>query len=85
MMDSNNLNKKKFIIKEGIVLESLPSVRFRVKLDNGEEIIAYLSGKLRKFRIKILPGDKVRVELASYDEAKTSEGVTGRIVYRLKI
>lgn len=80
-----DLNEKKFIVKEGIVLESLPSVRFRVKLDNGEEIITYLSGKLRKFRIKILPGDKVRIELGPHDEGKNQGGVTGRIVYRLKI
>ncbi len=79
-----DFNKKNFIIKEGIVLESLPSVRFRVKLDDGEEIIAYLSGKLRTFQIKILPGDRVRVELGSYNKGKNQGGVTGRIIYRLK-
>ena len=79
-----DLNKKNFIVKEGIVLESLPSIRFRVKLDDGEEIIAYLSGKLRNFRIKILPGDRVRIELGSYDKGKSQGGVTGRIVYRLR-
>ena len=73
-----NFNKKEFNVKEGIVLESLPSAHFRIKLDDGEEIVAYLSGKLRTFQIKILPGDKVRVELSPYDKKR------GRIVYRLK-
>ena len=73
-----NFNKKEFNVKEGIVLESLPSTHFRIKLDDGEEIVAYLSGKLRTFQIKILPGDKVRVELSPYDKKR------GRIIYRLK-
>ena len=69
-MDQKNLRKK------GIITESLPSTHFRVKLEDGEEIYCYLAGKLRKFRIKILPGDKVIVELSPYDTTK------GRIVYR---
>ncbi len=64
--------------KEGIVLEALPSTRFKVKLDSGEELTAHLAGKLRLYRIKILPGDKVTVETSPYDTSK------GRIVYRKK-
>jgi len=68
-------NKSK-IRKTGIVLETLPSTHFKVKLDDGKEIMAHLAGKLRMFRIKVLPGDKVQVEMSPYDETK------GRIVYR---
>ena len=68
----NNKNLR----KTGIITESLPSTNFKVKLDNGEETLCYLAGKLRKFRIKILPGDKVTVETSPYDEKR------GRIVYR---
>jgi translation initiation factor IF-1 len=71
-MDQKNLRKT------GIIIESLPSTHFKVKLDDGEEIFCYLAGKLRKFRIKILPGDRVTVELSPYDMTK------GRIVYRGK-
>ncbi|MFH1820459.1 MAG: translation initiation factor IF-1 [Candidatus Nealsonbacteria bacterium] len=66
------------IIKSGVVLETLPSTHFKVKLDDGPEIMAHLAGKLRMFRIKILPGDKVTVEMTPYDATK------GRIVYRGK-
>jgi len=69
------LNKKTFK-KSGIVLETLPSLHFRIKLDEGGEIIAHLAGKLRINRIKILVGDIVTVEMSSYDLNK------GRIVYR---
>lgn len=58
------------------VTEALPDARFRVKLENGQEILAYVSGKMRKFFIRILPGDKVTVELSPYDMTK------GRITYR---
>lgn len=71
-------NSKKVIRKDGYVMEALPSLSFRVKLDSGEEILAHLAGKLRIHRIKILPGDRVSVEISPYDEKK------GRIVYRLK-
>ena len=71
-------SKEKKIRKEGVVLESLPSLHFRVKLEEGREIIAHLAGRLRMFRIKILPGDKVTVEMSPYDEKR------GRIVYRGK-
>ena len=73
------MKKSKSIIRgEGRVLETLPNTNFRVELDSGEEIIAYLAGKMRRFRIKVLPGDRVRVEMSSHDKKR------GRIVYRLK-
>ena len=68
--------KKKPLRALGTVLESLPSLDFKVRLDNNREIIAHLAGKLRLFRIKILPGDRVTVEMTPYDENR------GRIVYR---
>jgi len=70
--------KKKVSKKQGIVLEALPSTHFRVKLDDGREILAHLAGKLRIYRIKVLPGDRVTVEMSPYDEKR------GRIVYRGK-
>ena len=69
---------KNIIRKSGTILETLPSTHFKVKLDEGKEIMAHLAGKLRMFRIKILPGDRVTVEMSPYDETK------GRIVYRGK-
>ena len=69
---------KNIIRKSGTILETLPSTHFRVKLDEGKEVMAHLSGKLRMFHIKILPGDRVTVEMSPYDETK------GRIVYRGK-
>ncbi len=62
--------------KEGIILEALPNIHFRVKLDEGKEIFAHLAGKLRIHRIKVLPGDRVTVELSGYDDGR------GRIIYR---
>lgn len=70
--------KKQTITQEGIVLENLPSTTFRVKLDDDREILAHLSGRMRMHFIKILPGDRVTVELSQYDQTK------GRIVYRSK-
>lgn len=64
--------------KEGIVLETLPSLKFKVELEGGKEILAHLAGKLRLYRIRILAGDKVTVEMSPYDDTK------GRIVYRGK-
>ncbi len=64
--------------KEGVVIEKFPNATFKVKLDDGNEIMAYISGKMRIYRIKILPGDKVTVEFSPYDDKK------GRIVYREK-
>lgn len=69
---------KKLSRKTGIVIEALPSTNFRVKLDDGQEILCHLAGKLRMFRIKVLPGDKVTVETSPYDDNR------GRIVYRGK-
>ena len=66
------------IYKEGVVEEALPSTLFKVKLDGGAEIIAHLAGRLRVHHIRVLAGDRVRVELSPYDETK------GRIVHRLK-
>jgi len=70
--------KAEKIYKEGIVEEALPSTLFRIKLDDGEEILGHLAGKLRINFIKVLPGDRVRVEVSPYDTTK------GRIVHRLK-
>lgn len=64
--------------KTGVVLEALPGLDFRVRLDDGKEIIAHLAGKLRIHRIKVLPGDRVTLEMTPYDEKR------GRIVYRGK-
>ena len=63
---------------EGVVSEALPNTLFKVKLENGHEILAHISGKLRMNYIKILPGDKVKVELSPYDLTK------GRITWRAK-
>ena len=63
---------------EGVVEEALPNTTFRVKLDNGHIILAYISGRMRKNYIRILPGDRVTVELTPYDLTR------GRIVYRYK-
>ncbi len=63
---------------EGMVIEALPGTQFRVRLDNDHEVLAYLSGKMRKYYIRILLGDRVRVEMSPYDLTR------GRIVYRHK-
>jgi translation initiation factor IF-1 len=63
---------------EGSVVEALPNATFRVRLDNGHEVLAYLSGKMRKNYIRILLGDRVRLELSEYDLKR------GRITYRYK-
>ena len=63
---------------DGIILETLPNAMFRVKLDNGHELIAHISGKMRMNYIKILPNDKVKLELSPYDLNR------GRITYRYK-
>ena len=68
----------KNIKKEGRVIEALPNAFFKILLDDGNEVTGFLSGKMRLHRIKILPGDKVTLEMTPYDEKK------GRIVYRLK-
>lgn len=63
---------------EGTVVEALPGTQFKVRLENGHEVLAYLSGKMRKYYIRILLGDKVRVEMSPYDLTR------GRIVYRFR-
>lgn len=70
------MGKKDVIEMDGVVEELLPSAAFRVTLENGHNIMAHLSGKMRMFKIRILVGDKVKVELTPYDLTK------GRIVYR---
>jgi translation initiation factor IF-1 len=70
--------KQDLIKVDGVVTETLPNAQFRVKLDNGHEILAHISGKMRMHFIKILVGDKVAVELSPYDLNK------GRITYRYK-
>jgi translation initiation factor IF-1 len=70
--------KEENIEVEGKIVETLPNAMFRVKLDNGQIILAYISGKMRMHFIKILPGDKVTVELSPYDLTR------GRITYRFK-
>lgn len=70
--------KEDMIEMEGLVNEVLPDTRFRVTLDNGHNIIAYMAGKMRKHRIRIIAGDKVSIELTPYDLSK------GRITFRHK-
>lgn len=70
--------KEDAIEVEGVVVEPLPNAMFRVELDNGHKILAHISGKMRMHYIKILPGDKVTVELSPYDLTR------GRITYRAK-
>ena len=72
------LAKEDVIEVEGTVVETLPNTNFKVKLENGHELLAHISGKLRMNYIKILPGDKVRVELSPYDLSR------GRITWRAK-
>ena len=70
--------KQEPIKQEGEILEALPNAQFRVKLENGHEILAHVSGKMRMYYIKILTGDRVSVEMSPYDLSK------GRITYRHK-
>ncbi len=71
------MGKKEAIEVEGIVQEALPNAMFRVELPNGHKVLAHISGKIRLHYIKILPGDKVLIELSPYDLSR------GRITYRL--
>ena len=70
--------KKEAIEVEGTVVEALPNAMFRVELPNGHEVLAHVSGKIRMHYIRVLPGDKVLIELSPYDLSR------GRITYRLK-
>ena len=75
--ESKAIDAKDFIELKGEVLELLPASTFKVQLENGHEIHAHLSGKMRMFRIRILPGDKVKIQMSPYDLSK------GRITFRL--
>ena len=70
--------KEEGISVEGTVVEPLPNAMFRVELENGHKVLAHVSGKMRKYFIRILPGDKVTVELSPYDLTR------GRITYRAR-
>ena len=70
--------KEAAIEQDGVIVEALSNAMFRVELENGHEITAHISGKMRKFYIRILPGDRVKVELSPYDLTR------GRITYRMK-
>ncbi|HCF04685.1 MAG: infA [Desulfomicrobiaceae bacterium] len=70
--------KEESIELEGVVEEAMPNAMFRVRLDNGHQVLGHISGKMRKFYIRILPGDRVKVELSPYDLTR------GRITYRFK-
>ena len=72
------MTKEELIEVEGVIKEALPNAMFRVELDNGHIVLAHISGKIRKHFIRILPGDKVKLELSPYDLSR------GRITYRNK-
>ena len=72
------MSKQDVIEVEGVVVEALPNTNFKVELENGHQVLAHISGKLRMNYIKILPGDKVKLELSPYDLTR------GRITWRAK-
>ncbi|HEX9756756.1 MAG TPA: translation initiation factor IF-1 [Nitrospiria bacterium] len=72
------MSKEDVVEVEGTIMETLPNAMFRVELENGHRVLAHISGKMRMHFIKILPGDKVTVELSPYDLTR------GRITYRFK-
>jgi len=72
------MSRKDLIQTEGTILETLPNAMFRIELDNGHKVLAHVSGKMRMSYIKILPGDRVLLELTPYDLSR------GRIVWRYK-
>jgi translation initiation factor IF-1 len=76
--DARSMAKEEAIEVEGTVLEPLPNAMFRVELETGHKVLAHISGKMRMHFIRILPGDKVTVELSPYDLTR------GRIIYRFK-
>ncbi|KKQ57162.1 MAG: Translation initiation factor IF-1 [Parcubacteria group bacterium GW2011_GWA2_38_13] len=77
MTDENKVvSSKDFLEMKGIVVELLPSTTFKVKLENGQEILAYLSGKMRMNKIRLIPGDSVKIQMSPYDLTR------GRITYR---
>jgi translation initiation factor IF-1 len=71
-------NKEQAIEFDGVIVESLPNTMFRIDLDNGHRILGHISGKMRKHYIRILPGDRVKVELSAYDLTR------GRIIFRYR-
>jgi translation initiation factor IF-1 len=71
-------NNKQMTEANGVIIEALPNTQFKVELEDGREILAHLAGKMRLHRIRVMPGDKVTLELTEYDENK------GRITYRLR-
>ncbi len=73
-----NMAKQSLIKQDGVIVEALSNAMFRVRLENGHEILATISGKMRMHYIRILPGDKVGVEMSPYDLSR------GRIIYRYK-
>jgi translation initiation factor IF-1 len=77
-MPQNQNQKEEKIQMEGLVIEALPAGQFRVRLDNGHEILAYLAGKMRKHYIRVLLGDRVQIELSPYDLTR------GRLTFRFK-
>jgi len=77
-MQKDDSQKKEIIQSEGRVIETLPNAMFKVELDSGQEVLAHISGKIRMNYIRILPGDKVTIEMSPYDLTK------GRITFRHK-
>jgi len=75
--EQNTLDSKEFLEVKGEVLELMPATTFKVLLESGHEILAHLSGKMRMNRIRLLPGDRVKVQMSPYDLTK------GRITYRM--
>ena len=75
--EKKTVDSKEFIEVKGEVLELMPATTFKVLLENGHEILAHLSGRMRMHRIRLLPGDKVKVQMSPYDLSK------GRITYRM--
>lgn len=75
--ENKTINSKDFIEMKGEVLELMPGASFKVRLENGHEILAHLSGKMRMHKIRLLPGDSVKLEISPYDLTK------GRVTYRL--
>lgn len=72
------MSKQDTIVQDGVVKDALPNAIFKVELENGHEVLAHISGKMRMHFIRILPGDKVRLEISPYDLSR------GRITYRYK-
>ncbi len=77
-MPATAIKPREAFVLDGTVEEALPGAMFRVRLDNGHKMLAYVSGKMRTRRIRVLPGDRVQVEISGYDLTK------GRIIYRFK-